>query len=44
MPVHQILLVFALCCFTFAAWQNAHPYWNRVVAVGLAFFTLAALL
>ena len=33
--LHLILLVFALVCFAFSAWQSNSPYWNRIVSVGL---------
>lgn len=36
---HLVLLVFALVCFAFAAWQSSSPAWNRIVGVGLAFLT-----
>lgn len=42
-PVHFIVLVFSLGCFAFAAWRNASPDWNRIVALGLAFFVLSML-
>ena len=36
---HLILLVLALVCFGLAAWQPVAPFYNRLVAVGLAALT-----
>ena len=38
-----VLLVFAFVCFTIAAFNMGAPYWNRLVAAGLAFLTAASL-
>jgi hypothetical protein len=37
--LHILLLLVALVCFGFAAWQHGSPVWNRVVAIGLMFLT-----
>ena len=42
--IHIILLVFALVCFLFAAWQHTAPQWNRIVAAGLAAWVAASVL
>jgi hypothetical protein len=34
-----LLLVFALVCFTLAAFPPANPYHPRLIAAGLAFLT-----
>jgi hypothetical protein len=41
--VHLIFLIFAFCCFMFAAWQPGNPQYQRVIAVGLASFILSML-
>jgi len=38
-----ILLVFAFVLFCLAAWKGGEPYWNKLVAAGLAFLTAAML-
>jgi hypothetical protein len=38
-----ILLVFAFVCFTLAAFWNPPPWYNRLVAAGLAFWVLSVL-
>jgi hypothetical protein len=38
-----ILLVFAFVLFCLAAWKGGEPYWNKLVAAGLAFLTAALL-
>jgi hypothetical protein len=40
---HVMLLVFAFVCFTFAAWQDAHPSRTQLLSIGLAFLTLSLL-
>jgi len=40
----NFLLLFAFVCFVFAAWQQASPQWNRIVAIGLAAFVLASVM
>lgn len=36
-----VLLAFSFVCFVIATWQSAAPYWNRLVAAGLAFLLAA---
>jgi len=38
-----VLLVFAFVCFTIASFQAAQPWWNKLIAAGLAFLTAASL-
>ena len=38
-----ILLVFAFVCFVIACFQAAQPFWNKLVAAGLAFLVAANL-
>lgn len=38
-----VLLVFAFVCFTIACFNAAQPWWNKLVAAGLAFLTAASL-
>jgi len=38
-----VLLVFSFVCFCIAAWQMGAPYWNRLIALGLAFLVAANL-
>lgn len=33
-----VLAVFSFVCFVMAATPLGNPYWNRLVAAGLAFF------
>lgn len=37
-PLHVILIILAFVCFILAAWMPAAPWWNRIVALGLAAF------
>lgn len=36
-----ILFAFSFVCFVLACWQVSAPYFNRLVAAGLAFFAAA---
>lgn len=38
-----ILLIFALVCFVLAALELSPPYWNKLMAAGLAFLTASFL-
>lgn len=38
-----VLLVFSFVCFVIACWAAAAPYWNKLVAAGLAFLVAAEL-
>jgi hypothetical protein len=38
-----VLLVFSFVCFTIACFAVAAPYWNKLVAAGLAFLVAANL-
>lgn len=38
-----VLLVFSFVCFVVATWAAAAPYWNRLIALGLAFLIAAEL-
>jgi len=33
-----VFLVFAFVCFVLAAFPYTSPYWNRLIAAGLAFW------
>jgi len=38
-----VLLVFSFVCFVIACFNMAAPYWNRLIAAGLAFLVAASL-
>lgn len=38
-----VLLVFSFVCFVLACFNFAQPYWNKLVAAGLAFLVAANL-
>jgi Na+-translocating ferredoxin:NAD+ oxidoreductase RnfD subunit len=38
-----VLLVFAFVCFVIACFNAAAPFWNKLVAAGLAFLVAAEL-
>jgi hypothetical protein len=38
-----VLLVFSFVCFVLACFAFAQPYWNKLVAAGLAFLVAAEL-
>jgi len=40
----MILMVFAFVCFVLATMPPIQPYWNRLVAAGLAFWSLVIVL
>ncbi len=42
--IGTILLVFAFVLFTLAALPLGSPYWNRLIAAGLACWVLSVLL
>lgn len=38
-----VLLVFSFVCFVIACFNGAAPFWNRLIAAGLAFLVAANL-
>jgi hypothetical protein len=38
-----VLLVFSFVCFVIACFQAAAPFWNKLIAAGLAFLVAAEL-
>jgi hypothetical protein len=42
--IGMFLLVLALVCFLLATWKPTAPFWNQLIAVGLAALTLSMLL
>jgi Na+-translocating ferredoxin:NAD+ oxidoreductase RnfD subunit len=41
--MNLILLVFAFVCFVIACFNAAAPFWNKLIAAGLAFLVAAQL-
>jgi hypothetical protein len=39
--IQLVLFIFAFVCFCIAAWQAGQPYYNKLIAAGLAFFVAA---
>jgi hypothetical protein len=43
-PIPLLLMVFSFVCFVLASWPAAAPHWNRLIAAGLAFWSLVIVL
>lgn len=43
-PIPLVLMVFAFVCFFIAALPLGGPYWNRLVAAGLACWSFVIIL
>ncbi len=41
--LNLVLLAFSFVCFCIAAWQMGAPYYNRLIAIGLAFLVASML-